>query len=75
MKLSQFERLIFLLSFGTLFIKYKEEFNELHQFKVVWLGVNKSLYCATLTRRCSKPLKSMLKHQFETHKDDCRQNR
>ena len=50
MKLSQFQRLIFLLSFGTLFIKYKEGLNELHQFKVVWLGVKKSLYCATLKR-------------------------
>ena len=50
MKLSQFERLIFLLSFGTSFIKYKDGWNELHQFKVIWLGVKKSFYCATLIK-------------------------
>lgn len=47
-QLSPFEILILLLSFVTSFIKFKTGWQKLHQFKVVWFAVQKSLNYASI---------------------------
>ena len=67
MKLSQFERLIFLLSFGTSFVKYKEGWNESHQFKVVWLGKKKNLCIALFRYLNSQYFVRFLSNMYPLH--------